>query len=79
MSTSSLGIRPANSPASSIQGCYLVHFDEPYKSGRHPGAQHYVGYANDIDRRIEKHRKLHGRSQGAIVKQLASPSDVSRE
>jgi len=26
---------------------------------RHPGAQHYVGYSDDIDRRIEMHRKEH--------------------
>jgi len=61
MSTSSLHTEPTGStPTSPLQGCYLVHFDQPYKSGRHPGAQHYVGYSDDIDRRIETHRKGHG-------------------
>jgi hypothetical protein len=61
MSTSSLHTEPTGStPTFPLQGCYLVHFDQPYKSGRHPGAQHYVGDSDDIDRRIEMHRKGHG-------------------
>ncbi len=60
MSTSPLHTEPSGStPTSPLQGCYLVHFDQPYKSGRHPGAQHYVGYSDDTDRRIEMHRKEH--------------------
>jgi hypothetical protein len=61
MSTSPLHKEPTSSDSRSpLQGCYLLHFDQPYKSGRHPAAQHYVGYSDDIDRRIEMHRKGHG-------------------
>jgi hypothetical protein len=68
MSTSPLHTEPTDStPASPLQGCYLIHFEQPYKSGRHPGARHYVGYSDDIDRRIETHRKGHGSPLVAAV------------
>ena len=44
-----------------------MHFEQPYRSGRHPGAQHYVGFANDIQRRLETHRKGHGSPLVAAV------------
>lgn len=34
---------------------YLLHFDRPYKH-----AAHYLGYAVDLDARIEEHRKGQG-------------------
>lgn len=36
-------------------GTYLLHFDTPYPNGRKP--QHYLGYAENIARRIEEHRR----------------------
>jgi len=35
-------------PASGV--VYLLHFDRPYKH-----AKHYMGYANNLERRIERH------------------------
>ena len=58
MSTSPLRTEPAGSTQTPpLRGCYLIHLDRPYRSGRHPGAGHYVGYADDIARRVETHRK----------------------
>jgi len=34
---------------------YLIHFDRPYK---HAG--HYLGYASDLEKRLERHRKGRG-------------------
>ena len=38
-------------------GVYLLHFSPPYKH-----AKHYMGFAEDIDRRIEQHRAGTGTS-----------------
>lgn len=38
-----------------IMTVYLLHFDVPY---RH--AQHYLGYASNLDRRLAEHRAGHG-------------------
>jgi len=35
-----------------MKGVYLLHFEPKY---RHAG--HYLGYADDITRRVEEHRK----------------------
>jgi hypothetical protein len=43
-----------------MRGVYLLHFDEPY---RH--AQHYLGYSDDIVRRVDKH--LAGRSMQPLI------------
>jgi hypothetical protein len=53
---------PAGSTASvpAITGCYLIHLDQPYHSGRHPGAGQYVDHADDIARRVQTHRKGQG-------------------
>jgi hypothetical protein len=68
MSKRPLHTEPTGStPAAPLQSCYLIHFEQPYKSGRHPGARHYVGYSDDIDRRIETHRKGHGSPLVAAV------------
>lgn len=34
-----------------MQGVYLIHFDEPLAH-----AQHYIGYAEDINERLNAHR-----------------------
>lgn len=36
-------------------GVYLLHFDRPLEH-----AQHYLGFADDIDARIERHRAGNG-------------------
>jgi predicted GIY-YIG superfamily endonuclease len=38
-----------------VRGVYLIHFSEAYE---HAG--HYIGYADDIQRRIVIHRKGNG-------------------
>lgn len=38
-----------------MQGVYLLHFHSPYEY-----ASHYLGYADDIDRRVEAHRDGYG-------------------
>lgn len=44
-----------------MQGIYLIHFDTPYKH-----AQHYVGFAKDIAKRLKKHQS----GQGARLVQV---------
>ncbi len=34
---------------------YLLHFDRPYKH-----AQHYIGYAADVEARIARHKRGYG-------------------
>lgn len=41
-----------------MRGCYLLHFSEPYPGGTAP--QHYLGWAEDVERRVEEHRKGQG-------------------
>ncbi len=36
---------------------YLVHADRPYQRGRSKPIQHYIGTADNLDTRIEEHRK----------------------
>jgi len=56
MSTSFLPSEPTGStPCSPLQGCYLICLSQPYFHARH-----YVGYSDDIARRIETHRKGQG-------------------
>ena len=56
MSTSPLSTEPAGPTAPApLQGCYLICLDQPYFHARH-----YVGFANDIQRRIQTHRKGQG-------------------
>jgi predicted GIY-YIG superfamily endonuclease len=37
---------------------YLLHFDRPYKRARH-----YLGFAEDLERRLELHRAGRGSSK----------------
>lgn len=56
MSTSPLPTEPAGATAASpLQGCYLTCLDQPYFHARH-----YVGYSDDIARRLVTHRKGQG-------------------
>ena len=48
-----------------MEGCYLLHFLEPI-SPNHT-TQHYLGWAKDIDRRVE----LHERGRGSRLCQVA--------
>jgi len=34
---------------------YLIHFDKPYKH-----AQHYIGFTNNLDARVDRHKKKNG-------------------
>jgi hypothetical protein len=53
MRTPPLSTEPAGPTAvSPLQGVYLIHLDEPYFHARH-----YVGYADDIARRVQTHRR----------------------
>ena len=38
-----------------MTGVYLIHFAPAYKH-----AKHYLGYAEDIDARLQAHRDGHG-------------------
>jgi hypothetical protein len=38
-----------------MEGVYLLHFDKPYLQARH-----YIGYSDDMERRIEAHRDGYG-------------------
>lgn len=40
-------------------GVYLIHLDAPLAPGRHT-AQHYIGYAADLDRRFTEHTQGRG-------------------
>ena len=56
MSTSPLSTEPAGPTAPApLQGCYLICLDQPYFHARH-----YVGFSDDIQRRIQTHRKGQG-------------------
>lgn len=43
---------------------YLIHFDEPYKHARH-----YIGWARDLDARLEHHRNGTGARLLQVLKQ----------
>lgn len=46
------------------QVVYLLHFDHPYKH-----AQHYVGYAEDLARRLNHHADGTGANLMKVIKQ----------
>ncbi len=43
---------------------YLLHFDKPLKHARH-----YLGYAADVDERLERHRAGNGSRLMEVVTQ----------
>lgn len=40
-----------------MEGVYLLHFSRPFKHARH-----YLGWADDIERRVAEHRSGNGRA-----------------
>lgn len=44
-------------------GVYLLHFDTPYHHARH-----YIGFAFDVDRRIDEHRRGCGARLMSVIK-----------
>lgn len=44
-----------------VEGCYLWHLETPLGNERHR-AQHYLGYAEDLARRLVEHRAGQGAS-----------------
>ncbi len=50
---------------------YLLHFNEPI-SPKHT-AQHYIGFADDVDRRLKEHQI----GQGARLTQVAIERGIS--
>lgn len=55
-----------------MRGLYLLHFDPPY---RHAG--HYLGYADDIDRRVAVHFAGGSKSSPLVRAALAAGSTVT--
>jgi predicted GIY-YIG superfamily endonuclease len=54
--------------APSRQGTvYLLHFERPYKHARH-----YLGFATDLERRLELHR----RGQGARLMEVIAAAGI---
>ena len=51
------------SRARGVEGTvYLLHFDRPYHHARH-----YIGFATDLDRRMEEHRAGRGARLMAVI------------
>ena len=48
---------------------YLIHFDQPIGnlSNPHGQAQHYIGYTDDLDMRLQAHRSGNGSAIMAAV------------
>lgn len=51
-----------------MDGCYLLHFSQPYKHARH-----YLGWADDIERRIEEHNQ----GRGARLTQVVTGAGIT--
>ena len=56
-----------------MTGCYLLHFDTPYQH-----AKHYLGYADDIDRRVGEHRIGHGARLTQVIRDAGISFTVAR-
>lgn len=54
-------------------GVYLLHFDKPYHHARH-----YLGYAKNIDDRIELHRRGQGARLTSVINQAGITFQVAR-
>ncbi len=48
---------------------YLIHFEQPLGDARNPHgqAQHYIGFTDDLDARLDAHRKGNGSKIMAAV------------
>ena len=53
-----------------MTGVYLLHFDPPYKHARH-----YLGWARNIDLRVEHHRA----GRGARLTQVAVENGIQMD
>lgn len=66
------------------KGCYLIHLDAPLSQGLDPrtgkprAARHYLGYADDIEARIERHRKGNGSRLMEVVAERGIAFQVAR-
>lgn len=54
-------------------GVYLLHFDRPYRHARH-----YIGCSDDIERRLDHHRRGRGANLLRIVVAAGIRFDISR-
>ena len=52
------------------KGCYLLHFDKPYKHARH-----YLGYTKDLDARLQDHNW--GNGSGAALTDAARTAGIT--
>lgn len=57
-----------------VKGVYLLHFSDKV-GGR---ALHYVGYSDDVERRISEHRGGYGARLMAVVKDNGMTFEVAR-
>lgn len=55
-----------------MRGLYLLHFDPPYL---HAG--HYLGYSDDIERRVAEHLAANGKASPLVRAALHAGSDVT--
>lgn len=54
-------------------GVYLIHFSTPYEH-----AAHYVGYAEDIEKRLDEHAAGHGTRLTQVVTEAGIDLWVAR-
>jgi predicted GIY-YIG superfamily endonuclease len=52
--------------------CYLLHFHQLIAPGKHT-TRHYLGYAEDLERRIKEHRA----GQGARLTEVAKERGIT--
>jgi predicted GIY-YIG superfamily endonuclease len=59
---------------------YLIHFDRPIGDPGNPRGQarHYIGYADDLERRLAQHRSGNGSALMAAVARVGIPWQVVR-
>ena len=59
---------------------YLIHFDRPLGNPDNPRgqAQHYIGYADDLERRLAQHRSGNGSALMAAVTRAGIGWQVAR-
>jgi hypothetical protein len=57
--------------ASNVPGTvYLLHFSAPYPRDARAGVQHYLGWADDVERRLSEH--LAGRGSPLVAAAVAA-------
>lgn len=54
-----------------MRGLYLLHFDPPYQHARH-----YLGYADNVERRVVEHLSSSSKSSPLVRAALANGSTV---